>query len=202
MNDRKKISNLVNAVKKGDQIAFKTIHDLHYTKLAAYINGFTKNDYETEDILQETFIKLWNSREKLDAVNSINAYLYKTAYYTYVDKYRKDKREQSVLDSWKYKRLMATLDDDDEINTNRIEKLKLEIEKLPTKCKKVFLLCKYENLSYAQIAERLEISPKTVQAQMCRAYKLIRERLKDQGVLNLFLYFKRLKVQKVFAKSS
>ena len=101
----------------------------------------------------------------------------------------KDKREQKVLDSWKYKRLMEVIDEDNEINTNRIEKLKLAIDKLPTRCKQVFILCKYDNLTHAQIADSLDISPKTVQAQMCKAYNLIRKRFKDKGFLNLFLHF-------------
>jgi len=189
MNSTEEISNLVNAIRKGDQKAFKVIYDLNHRKLTAYIYGFTKNELETEDILQETFIKLWNSREKLDAINSINGFLYKTAYYTYIDKYRKEKREQKILDSWKYKRLMEAIDEDDEININRIEKLKLAIEKLPARCKEVFVLCKYEKMTHVQIADRLDISPKTVQAQMCKAYNLIREKFKDKGFLTLFLHF-------------
>ena len=189
MNKKERISDLANAIKKGDQKAFKVIHDLFYVKLTAYINGFTKNEFETEDILQETFIKLWNSREKLDTINYINSYLFKTAYYTYVDKYRTEKRELSTLDSWKYKRLMEAIEEDDEINTNRIKKLKMAIEKLPARCKEVFILCKYENLTHRQIADRLEISPKTVQAQMAKAYSIIREKFKDQKFLTLFLHF-------------
>lgn len=189
MTNTKNTSNLVNALKNGDQKAFKVIYDSNYRKLMAYINSFTKDEFETDDILQETFIKLWNSREKLDVVNSINGFLYKTAYYTYIDKYRKEKREQKTLDSWKYKRLMDAIVEDDEISNNRIEKLKLAIEKLPTKCKEVFVLCKYEKMTHAQIAESLNISPKTVQAHMCKAYNLIREKFSKEGFLTLFFYF-------------
>ena len=63
------------------------------------------------------------------------------------------------------------------------------IEKLPKRCREVFTLCKYENLTHAQIADRLNISPKTVQAQMGRAYKLIREQFNDKGILTLLLHF-------------
>ena len=189
MNNKEKLLELALAIKKGDQIAFKVIHNLYYIKLSAYINGFTKNEHETEDILQETFIKFWNSREKLDTIEYINSYLYRTAYYTYIDKHRKDKREENTLDAWKYKRLRQAIDEDNEINLKRIEKLKLVIEKLPKRCREVFTLCKYENLTHAQIADRLNISPKTVQAQMGRAYKLIREQFNDKGILTLLLHF-------------
>lgn len=189
MDNEKRISNLVNEIKKGDQTAFKLIHEIYYKKLAAFINGYTKNSFETEDIIQDSFIKLWHSRKKLNAAGSINSYLYKTAYNTYIDKYRKEKREQNMLDGWKYKRLMENIDEDNETNIKRIEKLKQSIEKLPARCKEVFILCKYENLTHADIADRLGISPKTVQAQMCKAYLLIRDEFKNNGFLNLFLYF-------------
>ncbi|MCK0131324.1 sigma-70 family RNA polymerase sigma factor [Flavobacteriaceae bacterium F08102] len=204
MNNKERILDLAKAIKKGDQKAFKVIHDLNYVKLTAYINGFTKNEFETEDILQETFIKLWNSRDKIDVIKNINSYLYKTAYYTYIDKYRKEKKELSTLDSWKYKRLIEAIEEDDEINKKRIKKLKLAIEKLPARCKEVFILCKYENLTYKQIANRLEISPKTVQAQMGKAYSIIREKFRDNIFLTLFFYFMgraNYKVQKLTQKS-
>ncbi len=189
MNNKEKLKDLAISIKSGDQFAFKVLYDLYYIKLSAYINGFTKNEHETEDVLQETFIKFWNSREKLDTIDYINSYLYRTAYYTYIDKHRKDKREENTLDSWKYKRLMEAIEEDEDINLKRIEKLKLVITKLPKRCQEVFVLCKYENLTHVQIADRLNISPKTVQAQMSRAYKLIRERFNDKGFLNLFLHF-------------
>lgn len=178
MDNEKNISDLVNDIKNGDQAAFKLIHEIYYKKLVAFINVYTKNSFETEDIIQDSFLKLWNSRKQLDASSSINSYLYKTAYNTYIDKYRKEKREQNMLDAWKYKRLMENMDEDDETNMKRIEKLKKSIEKLPNRCKEVFILCKYQNMSHADIAEQLNISPKTVQAQMCKAYLFIREEFK------------------------
>lgn len=187
MCNKQQITVLVNSVKTGDQVAFKAIHDLYYNKLYAFINSYTKNGADTEDILQETFIKLWNSREKLDSIKYFNSYLYKTAYYTYADKCRKSIREQNILDGWKYKRLIEAIDEDDEINKRRVEKLKLAIEKLPTKCKEVFVLCKIENLTHAQIAEHLQISPKTVQAHMSKAYKKVREIFEDSKSLLLFI---------------
>ncbi|UMB52427.1 sigma-70 family RNA polymerase sigma factor [Lutibacter sp. A64] len=195
MANKEKISSLVCSLKKGDQLAFKAIHNLYYKNLYAYINSFTKNDCETEDILQETFIKIWHFREKLNELDSIKSYIFKTAYYTYIDKYRKDKREQNVLDSWIYQQLIESIDEDDEINLMRIKKLRQEIDKLPKRCKEVFILCKFENLTHSQIANHLEISPKTVQAQMCKAYTLIRESFKDNVFLNLFLnFYKILKI--------
>ncbi|WP_373942955.1 sigma-70 family RNA polymerase sigma factor [Polaribacter sejongensis] len=199
MADKQKIVDLVLGLKKGDQLSFKVLHDLYYKSLYIYINNFTKNEFETEDILQETFIKIWNYREKLSELDSFKGYLFKTAYYTYIDKYRKDKRNQNVLDGWKHQRLMETIDEDDEINLLRVKKLRETIDKLPNRCKKVFILCKFENLTHAQIAEHLEISPKTVQAQMSKAYNIIRESFNDKGTLTLFLnFFKSIKTKIVY----
>lgn len=189
MHNKEYLDELVKAVKSGDQNAFRVIHELHYEKLTAFVNSFTKSRTNTEDILQETFIKIWNSREKLDSVGSITGYLYRTAHNSYIDKYRKETREKKVLDGWKYKCLMEAVEEDNEVTLKRINKLKSVIESLPKSCKQVFKLCKYVNLTHAQIADQLDISQKTVQAHMNKAYKVIREEFKDTGFMNLFLSF-------------
>lgn len=65
------------------------------------------------------------------------------------------------------------------------------IEALPPKCKEVFVLSKYEHLKYSQIAKKLNISIKTVEAQMGRAFSLIRKEFKGQDFLNFFLFFRK-----------
>ncbi len=187
--NKQNISLIVFALKKGDEHAFKTIYDANKKTLSAFINKYTRNQHQTEDIIQDTFIKLWNVRESLDENKSVVSFLYKTAYNTFIDKYRKKKREQSMLDGWLYKRLTQLVEEDDDVKKEKIKLMQNAIDKLPPKCKTIFMMSKFEQLKYAEIAEQLDISVKTVEAQMGKAFSIIRKHVKDRGIVNLFLSF-------------
>ncbi|MBJ6368057.1 RNA polymerase sigma factor [Snuella sedimenti] len=190
MGAKKEITDLVKAVKNGDEKAFRALYELQVEGLKIFINGFTKDSSQTDDILQDTFIKLWDSRKKIDPRYSIKGYLYTAAYNTYIDKYRKMKREQVVLEEWRYKRILETIQEDDAVNRERVKQVKVAIEKLPPKCKKIFNMCKYDNMKYVEIAESLNISTKTVHAQMCKAYSIIKKDVKfNKTNLLLFVNF-------------
>ena len=177
MNEKNEIYNLVVALKKGDKKAFKKIFNLFERRLYAFILTYTKDEFKAKDILQETFIKLWNKRDTLEPENSIKSYLFKTVYNTYIDGLRRMEAEQKMLNSWQYKRQMEMIDEDDEARKLRLKQVRQAVENLPKRCKEVFSLCKYEGFKYSEISEILGISEKTVQAQMVKAYRLIREEL-------------------------
>lgn len=181
----------ISALKKGDKQAFKTIYDSNIIGLIAFINGYTKNKTQTEDIVQETFIKLWKVRETLDLNISLKSFLYKTAYNSFIDNYRKKQRELTMLDNWMYNRSTELTIEDEDIKGKKIIHMLKAIEALPPKCKEVFVLSKYEHLKYSQIAKKLNISIKTVEAQMGRAFSLIRKEFKGQDFLNFFLFFRK-----------
>ncbi len=196
MSDRNDISNMVKALKKGDKKAFRGVYDRYERKLYAFIYGYTKSDAQTKDILQETFIKLWNRREELNPEHSIKSFLFKIAYNTYIDRLRRKESELKVLDNWRYKRITEALDEDMEARNLRIERVRRAIDALPKRCKEIFLLCKYEGFKYSEISEILGISTKTVQAQMVKAYKLIREEFTDnKGNLLLFVSYMHRRIR-------
>ena len=194
-------SDLLTALIKGDESAFKSIYDNHKKELSAFINNYTKNQAQTDDIVQETFITLWKKKENLDSSTSIISYLCRTAYNSFIDKYRRKKRERLMLDGWLYKRLMEMEVEDNHIKKEKIKIVRESIEKLPPKCKEIFLLSKFENIKYSEIAERLDISVKTVEAQMRNAFIFIRKEVKRRGFLSLFILFMKQSFKKRFANS-
>lgn len=182
----KKNINLLNiSLKKGDTRAYQTIFDMYYARLFSYVNTYTKNDSDAKDIVQETFIKLWNNKENINADSSILAFLHKIAYNIFIDNYRKGKRHQNLLASLSYEAVNnATENEDNDITIKKIEIVKKSISELPPRCQQVFKLSKYEGLKYAEIAETLNISIKTVEAQMGKAFSYIRKQVAD-NTLNL-----------------
>lgn len=177
----KKNSNLLNiSLKKGDTRAYQTIFDMYYTRLFSYVNTYTKNDSNTKDIVQETFIKLWNNRKNINVDASILAFLHKIAYNIFIDNYRKGKRHQNLLDTLSYEAVTNSIEEDEDlVKQRKIEIVKKSIEELPPRCQEIFKLSKYEGLKYAEISETLNISIKTVEAQMGKAFSYIRQQVKN-----------------------
>lgn len=177
----KKNINLLNvSLKKGDTRAYQTIFDMYYMRLFSYVNTYTKNDSNTEDIVQETFIKLWNNRGNINVDSSILAFLHKIAYNIFIDSYRKGKRQQNLLDALSYEATTNSIEvEEDTTNQRKIEIVRRSIEELPPRCQEIFKLSKYEGLRYTEIAETLNISIKTVEAQMGKAFSYIRQQVKN-----------------------
>ena len=172
-------NTLYHQIKQGDAEAMKSLFHLHYKPLCTYVVQFTKSMPEAEDIVQGIFVRLWSNRETLTIVTSTKAYLYRSAHNAYIDTYRKSKKEILLLDRLKYEALSNQLEEDDTLLQQRLAKTKLLISVLPERCKEVLLLSKKEGYKNREIAKKLEISIKTVEAHLAVAIKKIQDSFKD-----------------------
>ena len=186
MNNEILIENLIN----GDEKAYIYLMDNFYNKLCVYAQGLTKDKFKAEDIVQNVFFKVWEHRKKLSPIYSINNFLYKSVYNEFIDQYRKNKI-LTPLEKNHIKHL-NTIVQDNNLNeiTRLVEVVKSEIEKLPNKCKTIFTMAKLEGLTYAEIAEHQNISVRTVENQISKAFEIIRQKLGDKIDTILFLLFK------------
>ena len=163
----------------------------YYNNLCGYANLFTKDPSKSEDIVQNVFVKLWVYRKKIDSNIPIKRYLHKSVYNEFIDQYRKNKSVISLEE--KHLKAINTVIDN---NSFDIEKLMIrvndEIEKLPEKCKRVFILNKKEGLTHDEIAEYLQISIKTVEGHITRAFKILNQKLgkKIKSILIILFDFK------------
>ncbi|TPN82773.1 RNA polymerase sigma factor [Aquimarina algicola] len=162
-------------IQNGDNQALELLFERYYRPLCSYALQFTKHMPDAEDIVQSVFIKLWSKREELHINTSLKAYLYKSVYHTYIDKSRKNKKRQEFLDTLQYEALLYQVDDDNDIFEKKLKKLNGLIANLPEKCKQILLLSKQENYKNREIAKKLNISIKTVEAQLRIAFQKIRE---------------------------
>lgn len=179
---------LYNQIKQGNAYALKRLFNLHYEPLCTYVVQFTKSMPEAEDIVQGIFVRLWTSRETLTIVASPKAYLYRSAHNAYIDKFRKSKKEITLLETLKYEALSDQLEEDETLLEQRIAKTKILINALPERCKEIVLLSKKEGYKNREIAEKLGISIKTVEAQLTVAFKKIREGFEEDKLLFFLLF--------------
>lgn len=172
----KETLSLVCELVEGNEKAYLSLIDLYYRKLFVYALGLTNEQALAEDIVQNVFMKLWENREKIAIKESLKSFLYKAVYNDFINNYKK-KQSSMMLD----KLYLETIDELVEEQPsyyleNKIAWMKREIEKLPNKCKQVFLLSKEEGLTNAEIAAYLQLSIKSVEAHITNAYSILREK--------------------------
>ena len=181
----------VEKLKKGDYNAYTLLMNNYYKNLCGYANLFTKDPSKSEDIVQNVFVKLWVYRKKVDSNIPIKRYIHKSVYNEFIDQYRKNKSVVSLEE--KHLRTINTIIDDNSFDIEKLmTRVNNEIEKLPEKCKKVFILNKKEGLTHDEIAEYLQISKKTVEGHITRAFKILNQKLgkKIKSILIILFDFK------------
>lgn len=182
-------NSLIDLLKSGDEKAYTFLIDTYHHSLCVYANSLIKNIYSAEDIVQNAFIKVWEQRSKLKPDHTIKSFLYKLVYNEFIDLYRKNQSLFSLEKSY-YDTLHAIISEDDPESFQKIvSAVNKEIENLPPKCKEVFILSKKEGLTNTEIAEHLNVSIKTVEAQITKAFSILRSTMEEKIRGVLFLLF-------------
>ena len=139
----------------------------HHKTLCNVANNIINDRDASQDIVQDVFIKLWKIRDKIPFSGSVRSYLIRATVNTSLNYIEKHKRSQLVENEQLEMNSFTGQLVDDELDGKELQrKIKEALDKLPPKCKAIFVLSRYEGLKYKQIAEHLEISVKTVENQM------------------------------------
>ena len=153
---------LLRNIKDGDRASFKVFFKATYPALFGYVNSYARNRVLAEDITQQTYIKFWEHREKIDISHSPKSYLYTIAYHSFLDSKKREQKERSYIDQLHRAAIEEETNEKEKLE-RKLERLQKVIETLPEKCKKILIMNKIEGLKYKEIAEKLDISVKTFQ---------------------------------------
>lgn len=165
---------------------FEKLYDEYYSPLCLFAGKYLGDLDLSRSLVQELFVDLWLKREKLIVGNdSVKYYLFKAVRNRSIDYLRELKKTVSLTAVPEY-RLNSPFEDKLE-ETELNARINQSISELPEKCREIFLLCRFEGLKYGQIAEKLNISVKTVEMQMGIALKKMREKLSDLQVFKLMM---------------
>jgi len=163
----------ITALKSGNREYFNVIYAQFHTKLYHYIFSRTQSAYLAQEVVQLTFIRLWENRTGLADELTIDIQLFRIAKTILIDQLRKDKvrlkYSESVSSTASY-----SYEDNQIADRDTIRLIFKKLENLPVMRKKVFTLSRIQGLSYKQIAEQLSISPKTVENHISKAIKQLR----------------------------
>lgn len=176
-------------LKKGNEKALSFLIDTYHQPLCNYVYSLS-NDFDgAKDIVQNIFIRLWEKREKIKAINSLKNFLYKCCYNEFISQYRKDKKILAFEVEHVNALEELIKNENEALLKKQIELLKIEIQNLPPRCKKTFLLSKEDGLSNMEIAHKMNVTIKTVESQITKAFKILRARLGDKIHPILFVMF-------------
>ncbi|WP_435314226.1 RNA polymerase sigma factor [Cellulophaga fucicola] len=184
---------LINSLIKGEEKAFSFLISTYHKKLYVYALSLTNDSCMSQDIVQNVFLKVWEYRKKLNSNYSIKSFLYKSIYNEFVTQYHRN-QSISALEKAYVDALNEITDNSGDIEIEKkIKIITEEINCLPKKCKQTFLLSKKEGLTNVEISEYLNISVKSVEANITRAYVILKEKVNTRIYKILVLFFYKLK---------
>jgi RNA polymerase sigma-70 factor, ECF subfamily len=180
--------NLYVALKEGKQTSFEMIFRTYYQPLCKYAYSFLNDRDEAEEVVQSSFIQVWEKRADLNIQTSLKSYLYRMVRNACLNviKHEKVKNQHAQVQ-------LAGGEPSQDSSSQRVIASELEqkiyesMKVLPEQCRLVFQLSRFEELKYHEIADQLNISVKTVENQVGKALKIMRTQLKEY--LPLLLIF-------------
>ena len=168
----------VEAIRQGDENAFKNLFLTYYDLLCNFSWRFTRSKAVSEDLVQDVFADVWNIRESLDPHKTISVYLYQAVKNKALDHldHQKVVRRHQLEEDESDKNVVYirnTMNEEWEF----IKAARYAIDELPFRAQQVYTLHREDGLTYQEIADVMEISVKTVESQMSRALDILRARL-------------------------
>lgn len=184
--------NIVEALRQGDEQVFETIFKTYYERLCNYANTILNDMDEAEEMVQGAFLTVWEKHDTLEIHTSVKSYLYRAVHNSCLNRVKHYKVRKTYGDSVKNQTELLHDDASQDLIGSELDAIVANaIDSLPDQCKLVFKLSRFENLTYAEIAEQLGISVKTVENHMVKALKVLREKLKDYLPVLIWLLFMR-----------
>lgn len=175
-------------LQSGDRAAFSALYYLHVAKLKLFIQRTAKSPYLTEDVLHDTFVKVWEMREQIDPDRSFMNLLFTIAKNNLLNMLRRAQHESNIISEMAKFAAISDSATDDVIGFNESNTILGEaIDQLSGNVKEVFVLCRMQGMSYKQVAELLGISTSTVNKHMNKALKLVREYVTAKNLLAIIL---------------
>jgi RNA polymerase sigma-70 factor (ECF subfamily) len=180
--------DIIDTLKKGSPDALKSLLKQYYNTLCLFAERLVNTKPAAEDIVGESFIKLWNKRGDFESTQNIKAFLYITVRNACLNYLKQTKRELlnqkqlAYLSGEKEEFVLNAM-----IRAEVVREIMNEIENLPEQCRKVLKLAYLEGLQNKEVAKVLNISVHTVKNQKARAIQLMKMRLRDRDILALLL---------------
>ncbi len=190
---------ILSLLKADDERGINMLFSTYFGPLCQVAFRIVQNQQAAKDVVQDVFVRLWTNRERLHIQTSMLGYLKQSVTNASIDTQRRAYEARKVrwdsgqgpgggVQEATIQTATAPVEDDVEAQETAAL-VDRAIGQLPERCRLIFILSRREGLSYKQIAEKLEISPKTVENQMSKALKMLRQALATVLSIGLLLQF-------------
>lgn len=185
LDDRIIIRNL----KKGDVQSFDNIFNKYNKKVYYFALSYLKNREEAQDVVQEVFMNLWKHRDQINEYYVFSKYLFKITYNATCKTFRKQASDKKQLEEVVRNSIVEDNSTNLDIEYNSLyETANALIEKMPARQKEIYLLSINEQLTTEQIAQRLNISKKTVENYLSQVKTSVKKSISDGKILSFLFY--------------
>jgi len=187
-------SDLIGLLNEGDIVAFDAIYAQYCHRLYGFVLRYLKNREDTEEIVQEVFLKIWEARQRINSFSSFDSFIFTIAYNSTITLLRKRVTEQKYLNNIRLRQEIASTPDlIDEIQFKELdERVHSLIYRLTPRQQEIFRLSRDERLTHDQIAQKLNISSNTVKNHIVATLAFLKSEL-DNGlivsILFVYLFF-------------
>lgn len=169
---------IIRELRNGNTQAFVLLYDAYHVRLFNFCVKIIKDKEESKDLVQEVFIKIWETRESLDEDKSFSGFVFKIAKNKVLNRIKKKLSHRIYLVCISEDKKLGT-DFNDEVESHEFMGfLKKTIEQLPETTKNIFLLNRNEGLTYKKIAQKLDITENVVDHEIRKALQHIKDQIK------------------------
>lgn len=185
---------IIDGLKKNDRRICQYLFDTYYAQVVYFTAKIIEDREEAEDIVIRAFNTFWNIRENFNTVLNIKAFLYITAknnslnYLKYRQRQRENIRDLSLLSATE----QTSEAERRIIQSDFMKYVYHEVQKLPDKCRQIFMMTWFDGLKANEIAEQLRISISTVTTQRARAIKHLKDVLSEDNLMMLYILLNTL----------
>jgi len=170
----------LSKIRKGDIQAFESLFHQYYPGMCSYAESLIKKENIAEEIVQDVFYNIWKNKSTLRITSNIQSYLYRAVFNNSMMHLRKAKREMSLDEQWADTQVQSSDNPAEELEAKELNAIILyTLQKLPERTRQIFNMNRFEGLKYKEIADKLAISIKTVEANMGKALKALRTSLEE-----------------------
>lgn len=185
--------DMIRRIKNGDGRTLELLFRRLYPQLCTYAQKFLHNIDDAEEIVQELFHTIWKHRDRLDENQSLHSYMFTSVKNRCLNLLESRKNRSKHAEIMWYLYVQQSTDNNNAhqslLAKDLEESIKVAVDHLPSECKKIFKLSRFEGLKYHEIAQQLNISLKTVETQMSRALSKLRIELREYFPLLVLAYF-------------
>jgi len=173
-------TDIIRRIRQGDIKQFESLFRSSYVSLVRYARTLVKDQDNAEEVVQDLFFRIWKDREKIKIESSLNGYLFRSVHNRCLHFIEHNRIVEKYAEEMSCRQPESPENPSDILNYKELQaKIARILEKLPERCGKIFCMNRFEGLKYSEIADKLSVSVKTVEANMGKALKEFRKELTE-----------------------